>query len=99
MIVTSISKVVERKVAVIKTLENKTIDICENEEHYNNISRFPEFLMKNFSTNTDQKVQSNFEKASANVCFPKLEICLPSKLEVLEFAGEPTKWQTFIDSY
>ena len=32
MVVTSISKIVERKVAVIKTLEDKTTDICENEE-------------------------------------------------------------------
>ena len=56
-----------------------------------NIARFSEFLHKNFSTNTDQKVQSSVQKAGANVRLLKLEI--------VKFAGEPTKWQTFVDSY
>ena len=99
-------EVVKRKAAAIKKLEDEAIDICENEEQLEklviestdyeiytkqNMARFSEFLNQNFSTNADRKVQSNVEKAGANVRLPKLEI--------LKFAGEPTKWQTFIDSY
>ena len=89
--------------AAIKKLGNLTIDICEKEEQLEelviestdyeiytkqNIARFSEFLNINFSTNTDRKVQTNADKASANVRLPKLEI--------LKFAGDPTKWQTFV---
>ena len=84
--VTSTLEVVKRKVAAIKKLEDVTIDICENEEQLEqlviestdyeiytkqNIARFSEFLNKNFSTNTDRKIQSNVEKASANVQYTK----------------------------
>ena len=92
--------------AAIKKLEDETIDISEKKEQLEqlvikstdykiytkqNIARFSGFVNKNFSTNTDRKVQSNVEKASANVRLPKLEI--------LKFAGESTNWQTFVDSY
>lgn len=68
LVVTSTLKVVKRKVAAIKSLEDETIDICENEEQLEqlviestdyeiytkkNIARFSEFLNKNFSTKTD----------------------------------------------
>ena len=84
--------------AAIKKLENEAIDICEKEEQLEelviestdyeiytkqNIARFSEFLNINFSTNTDRKVQTNADQASANVRLPKLEI--------LKFAGDPTK--------
>ena len=106
LVVSSTLEVVKRKVAAIKKLEDETIDICESEEQLEqlviestdyeiytkqNIARFSEFLNKNFSTSADRNVQRDAEKASANVRLPKLEI--------LKFAGESTKWQTFIDSY
>ena len=104
LVVTSKLDAVKRKVAAIKKLEDKTIDICENEEQLviesvdykiytkQNIAQFSEFLNKNFSTNTDRKVQSNIiKKSSTNVHLLKLEI--------LKFAVEPKKWQTFIDLY
>ena len=104
LVVTSKLDAVKRKVAAIKKLEDETIDICENEEQLviesvdykiytkQNIAQFSEFLNKNFSTNTDRKVQSNIiKKSSTNVHLLKLEI--------LKFAGEPKKWQTFIDLY
>ena len=106
LVVTSTLEVVKRKVAAIKKLEDETIGICENEEQLEqlviesadceiyikqNIARFSEFVNKNMSTNTDRKVHSNVDKASANVRLPKLEI--------LKFTREPTKWKTFIDSY
>ena len=106
LVVTSSFEVVKRQVAAIKKLKDKTIDICENEEQLEqlviestdyeictkqNIARDSEFLNINFSTNTDRKVQSNVEKASANVRLPKLEIS--------KFTGEPTESQTFIESY
>ena len=106
LVVSSTLEVVKRKVVAIKKLEDETIDICENEEQQEqlviestdyaiytkqNIARFSEFLNKIFSTNADRQVQSNVEKASANVRLPKLEI--------LKFAGEPKKRQTFIDSH
>ena len=92
--------------AAIKKLEDETIDISEKKEQLEqlvikstdykiytkqNIARFSGFVNKNFSTNTDRKVQSNVEKASANVRLPKLEIS--------KFTGEPTESQTFIESY
>ena len=63
------------KVPITKYAQNKT----------------SEFLNINFSTNTYWKVQSNVEKASANVRLPKLEIS--------KFTGEPMESQTFIESY
>ena len=106
LVVSPTLEVVKRKVAAIKKLEDETIDICENEEQLEqlviestdyelytkqNIARFSEFLNKNFTTNADRKVQRSVEKASANFRLPKLEI--------VKFAGKPTKWQIFIDSY
>ena len=96
LVVTSTLEVVKRKVAAIKKLEDETIGICENEEQLEqlviesadceiyikqNIARFSEFVNKNMSTNTDRKVHSNVDKASANVRLPKLEI--------LKFTREP----------
>ena len=99
LVVTSTLEVVKRKVAAIKKLEDETIDIWENKEQLEqlviestyyeiytkqNIARFSEFVNKNLPINTDQKVQSNVERASANVRLPKLDI--------LNFAREPRKW-------
>ena len=99
LVVTSTLEVVKRKVAAIKKLEDETIDIWENKEQLEqlviestyyeiytkqNIARFSEFVNKNLPINTDRKVQSNVEKASANVRLPKLDI--------LNFAREPRKW-------
>ena len=99
LVVTSTLEVVKRKVAAIKKLEDETIDIWENKEQLEqlviestyyeiytkqNIARFSEFVNKNLPINTDRKVQSNVERASANVRLPKLDI--------LNFAREPRKW-------
>ena len=99
LVVTSTLEVVKRKVAAIKKLEDETIDIWENKEQLEqlviestyyeiytkqNIARFSEFVNKNLPINTDRKVQSNIERASANVRLPKLDI--------LNFAREPRKW-------
>ena len=106
LVVTSTLEVVKRKVAAIKKLEDETMDIWENKEQLEqlviestgyeiytkqNIARFSEFVNKNLPINTDRKVESNVERASANVRLPKLDI--------LNFAREPAKWSTFIDSY
>ena len=99
LVVTSTLEVVKRKVPAIKNLEDETIDIWENKEQLEqlviestyyeiytkqNIARFSEFVNKNLPINTDRKVQSNVERASANVRLPKLDI--------LNFAREPRKW-------
>ena len=99
LVVTSTLEVVKRKVAAIKKLQDETIDIWENKEQLEqlviestgyeiytkqNIARFSEFVNKNLPINTDRKVQSNVERASANVRLPKPDI--------LNFAWEPTKW-------
>ena len=99
LVVTSTLEVVKRKVAAIKKLEDETIDIWENKEQLEqlviestyyeiytkqNIAGFSEFVNKNLPINTDRKVQSNVERASANVRLPKLDI--------LNFAREPRKW-------
>ena len=99
LVVTSTLEVVKRKVAAIKNLEDETIDIWENKEQLEqlviestyyeiytkqNIAGFSEFVNKNLPINTDRKVQSNVERASANVRLPKLDI--------LNFAREPRKW-------
>ena len=96
LVVTSTLEIVKRKVASIKKLEDETMDIWENKEQLEqlviestdyeiytkqNIARFSEFLNKNFSTNTDRKIQSNVEKASANVQYTK-----PGKI------GKPHWW-------
>ena len=99
LVVTSTLEVVKRKVAAIKKLEDETIDVWENKEQLEqlviestdyeiytkqNIAQFSEFVNKNLPINTDRKVQSNVERASANVHLPKLDI--------LNFARKPTKW-------
>ena len=99
LVVTSTLEIVKRKVASIKKLEDETMDIWENKEQLEqlviestdyeiytkqNIARFSEFVNKNLPINTDRKVQSNVERASANVRLPKLDI--------LNFAREPAKW-------
>ena len=98
----SIAEVLKRKTAAIKTLEEKIVELETNIENMSQIinegTRFEIYcktklytLNKFLGKHTKRGHNDNITKRVNTVKLPKLEIS--------KFNGDPTKWQSFFDSF
>ena len=99
----SIAEVLKRKTAAIKTLEEEIVELKTNTENMSQIinqgTRFEIYCKTKLTTlnkflgkHTGREHNDNVTKrVNTTVNLPKLEIC--------KFNGDPTKWQSFFDSF
>ena len=98
----SIAEVLNRKTAAIETSEEEIVEIETNTEHMSQIinkgTRFEIYCKTKLNTlnkflgkHTGREDNDNVTKRVTTVNLPKLKIS--------KFNGDPTKWQSFFDSF
>ena len=98
----SIAEVLKRKTAAIKTLEEEIVELETNTENMSQIinegTRFEIYCKTKLTTLNKFLVKHTGRGHNDNVTMRVNTVNLP-KREISKFNGDPTKWQSFFDSF
>ena len=97
--VRKIAKVLKRKTAAIKALEEEIVELETNTENKNQVSTRVEIYCKANLNITNKFLGKHTGKGHNDNVTKRVNTVNLPKLEISKFNGDPKKWQSFFDSF